>query len=64
MKDAYILYFKMFKNRVVTLLVLNEYKFKEFKEEHSENMQLIFATLLVLNEDKFIEFKEEQLENK
>ena len=47
----------------LTLVVLNEDKSIDFKEEHSLNMALISLTLVVLNEDKSIELKEKHPEN-
>ena len=44
----------------MTLIVLNEDKSIDFKEEQLLNISLILVTLLVLNEDKSIDFKEEQ----
>ena len=44
----------------LTLVVLNEDKFIDCKEEHPSNIRLIFSTLVVLNEDKFIDCKEEK----
>ena len=46
----------------MTLLVLNEDKYIDFKDEHQENILLILVTLLVLNEDKSIDFKDEHKE--
>ena len=43
----------------LTLVVLNEDKFIDCKEEQPQNIQLISLTLVVLNEDKFIDCKEE-----
>ena len=37
------------------------YKFKEVKDEHSENIPLILLTLIILKLDKFQSFNDEQL---
>ena len=42
----------------LTLVVLNEDKSIDSKEEHPPNMLFIFLTLAVLNEDKSIDSKE------
>ena len=44
----------------LTLVVLNEDKSIDCKEEHPSNMQLISSTLVILNEDKLSDCKEEQ----
>ena len=43
---------------LITLFVLNEDKSIDFKEEQSENIQLILVTFFELNEDKSIDSKE------
>ena len=43
----------------LTLVVLNDDKSIDCKEEHPSNIRNIFLTLVVLNEDKFIDCKEE-----
>ena len=43
----------------VTLFVLNEVKFIEFKEEQNADIQLISLVLFLLNEDRSMEYREE-----
>ena len=48
---------------LLTLVVLNEDKSIDFKEEHPLNICDILLTLVVLNEDKSIDSKEEHPSN-
>ena len=48
---------------LLTVFILKLDKFKEVKEEHSENIYSILITLLVLKLDKSNEVKDKQSEN-
>ena len=47
----------------LTLIVLNEDNFIDFKEEQSLNILYISLTLVALNEEKSIDIKEEHFQN-
>ena len=42
---------------LLTLLVLNEDRSIDSKQEHPSNIKIILLTLFALNEDRFISFK-------